>query len=287
MNNRKINRTLRSDIIVRAEIPKELENRDKLFIVGPPRSGTTLLNILLGQDHFLPECSFVSNVFKLFDEIYKYSDDERFYHYAQNLSNLIEIFKKTIYDFLYTSYIVNNIKTKDLLVYKDPILTNYIQYFDWFFAGTYKILFCIRDPRDTVASMYKVFLKQYENSNEDVLFSRALNFIFPFYQKIYNLDHETETINKNKIFLVRYESIVMQDSIQITSLEIFINHKIDFSTNNASVESKLDKASPFYSENFGKSVTKEPIGAHRNILSTAQIEEIENKFSYYLQRFNY
>ena len=286
--NRKMNqRSLGKDIIVQSTTPETFKKREKLFIVGPPRSGTTLLNSLLSGDLFLPECSFVSNLFKMFDEIFKYSDEERFHYYVNNLNNLVKIFEKPIYDLLYTSSKIINTNSVDLLVYKDPMLTNYIQYFDLFFGDTYKIIFCVRDPRDTVASMFKVNQKQHQNSDNRALFTQSINFVFPFYKKIFDIDQELEVVNLKKLVFIRYEDIVSNEKTQISRLETFIKHKLDFSTENEIVSSRLDRTSPFYSENYGRSVTTKPIGKFRTILNRAQIKEIETQFTYYLDKFNY
>jgi hypothetical protein len=56
---------------------------------------------------------------------------------------------------------------------------------------------------------------------------------------------------------------------------------------NENIKGKLDEASPFYSENYGKAITTNPIGGYKNSLTSEQIARIEYTFSYYLERLGY
>src|SRR5215471_11958199 len=158
--NRVLKRKKSSEILVEQTTSHRFEQATKVFVVGPPRSGTTLIYSLIAGNEFLPECTFVSTLMNVFDSVYKYSDDERFEYYGHSLANLTAIFKKPICDFLFTAAVkVGGVSAKQL-IYKDPILTLYLEYFPLFFGDSYKVVFCIRDPRDVVASMFSVLKKE-------------------------------------------------------------------------------------------------------------------------------
>ena len=159
-NSKLLERKKSFNIIVEETTPDTIKNSTKIFIVGPPRSGTTLVYSTMENEFFLPECTFVSTLMKVFDETYKFSDDERFNYYGHNLANMAEIFKKPIYDFLFTAISKVGGNLSNRFIYKDPILTLYLEYFHLFFDHSFKIVFCVRDPRDVVSSMFNVLKNQ-------------------------------------------------------------------------------------------------------------------------------
>ena len=81
------NRSINKNILFSCEKSNFINNLEKIFIVGPPRSGTTLVNLLIAGENFLPECTFISTLLRIFDEMLKYSDDKRFNYFADNLNN--------------------------------------------------------------------------------------------------------------------------------------------------------------------------------------------------------
>ncbi len=275
------------DIIVEPIIPDGIKNATKIFVVGPPRSGTTLIYSMIANDAFLPECTFVSNLMKVFDETYKHSDKERFDYYGHTLANLAEIFKKPIYDFLYTAASKVGENSANRFIYKDPILTLYLQYFQLFFEDSYKVVFCVRDPRDVVTSMFKVLKDQNNGMDDNTLFDQAINTIFPFYQKIYDIDNTANYIKRNKVIFVKYEAMVTGNNETIQNLERFLRFPINSQGINENTKGKLDETSAFYSENYGKAITTSPVGKYRNSLDSKQIVKIENTFSYYIEKLNY
>ncbi len=285
--NKWLKRRETSDVIVEQKTPDAIRNGLKIFVVGPPRSGTTLLYSMIANEFFLPECTFVSTLLKVFDEIYKFSDNERFTYYGHNLTNLAEIFKKPINDFLYTAMSRVGGNTKNQFVFKDPMLTLYLEYFPLIFDHSYKIVFCVRDPRDVVSSMFSVFKKQHTELGEGPLFGQAINFIFPFYREIHKLDNAAYDIDKKKIIFVKYENIVKSDDETIRNLEEFLGSRVNRQVENKNLIGKLDESDAFYSENYGKAITTSPMGRYKKTLTYQQVSEIESVFSYYLNRFEY
>ena len=276
VNKRMVERSLLKEDFGQFKTPEAFKKREKIFIVGPPRSGTTLINSLLSQNLFLPECSFISNLLKMFDEIYRFSDDLRFHYYVYDLINLVSIFQKPIYDLLFISSKTVKSKSRDLLVYKDPMLTIYLQYFDLFFMDTYKVIFCVRDPRDTIASMYEVLRKQQDERNTHALLKQAEDFIFPFYYKIFAIDHSIESVNLDRILFIRYEDVVSKEKMQISNLENFIGRRLKFSTRNEAVSNRLDPTSPYYSENYGGLITTKFVGSYKSVLKSLRSKKLKN-----------
>jgi capsular polysaccharide biosynthesis protein len=276
-----------SDIFVKETTPEAIKSATKIFVVGPPRSGTTLIYSMIANELFLPECTFVSNLMKVFDETYRFSDKERFDYYGHNLENLVEVFKKPVFDFLYTASSKVGGTSADRFIYKDPVLTLYLEYFPLFFDDSYKVVFCVRDPRDVVSSMFEVLKKQNGGIDDNTLFDKATNLIFPYYQIIHNIDNTADYIDKHNIIFVKYEHIVTGNNETILSLRNFLRFAINLQAVNENIKGKLDEASPFYSENYGKALTTNPIGGHKNSLTSEQIARIEYTFSYYLERLGY
>jgi hypothetical protein len=278
---------LNGKVLVHSVIPQDFYKQQKIFIVGPPRSGTTMLNSMLAGEHFLPECTFVSNLFRQFDEIHRYGDKERLQFYIYSFPNLIEIFKKPINDMLYTALLVSGQDKLDRVVYKDPALTRFIIYFDHFFGNHHKTIFCMRDPRDTIASMLTVLRKNNHDTDTQALFTEAINNIFPYYQVVYDIDHKVYDLNYDRILIIKYENVVNYDRHAINSLERFVGFSsINFGSNSF-VKDKLDVNSPFYSSDYGEPVTTNNVGKYKTILTTEQISEVERIFGYYFESYDY
>jgi hypothetical protein len=285
INSRLLERKKSSNTIVKETTPDAIKNGMKIFVVGPPRSGTTLIYSMIANEFFLPECTFISTLMKVFDETYKYSDDERFNYYSHNVKNMVEIFKKPIYDFLYTAASKTGGNSTNRFIYKDPMLTLYLEYFQLFFDPSYKIVFCVRDPRDVVLSMFNVLKNQNSEMDNNALFDKAINFLFPFYQKIYDIDNALVQVDKDKIIFIKYENIVTGNTEAIRNLESFLGFTINSQGGNENVKGKIDEASAFYSENYGKAITSNSIGKYKNSLNAEQIAKIELVFSYYMKKF--
>jgi hypothetical protein len=264
-----------------------MEQATKIFVVGPPRSGTTLVYSLIAGESFLPECTFVSTLTKVFDEIYKYGDEERFGYYGHTLANLVEIFKKPIYDFLYTAVLKVGRVSTNRFIYKDPMLTLYLDYFPLFFNDSYKVVFCVRDPRDAVTSMFNVLRKKNNEDDTDAVFEEAMNFLFPFYRTIYQLDEALVNIDRDKLIFIKYEDLVSGDNETVQGLENFLGMTINLQGVDGVMKDRLDETSPFYSENYGKPITTHPVGRYKDSLTSDQIIRIEHVFSYYMDRLKY
>src|SRR6266496_840785 len=286
IKSRLLERKKNSDVIVQPTTPEAIKKSIKIFVVGPPRSGTTLIYSMIANESFLPECTFVSTLMKVFDETYKYSDDERFNYYGHNLANMAEIFKKPIYDLLYSATVKVSVNAVNRFIYKDPILTLYLEYFSLFFDQSYKIVFCVRDPRDVVSSMFHVLKKQNRETDDGALFDQAINSIFPFYHAIYHIDNIADYIDRDKVIFIKYEDVAAGNREEIQDLEDFLGFTIN-SQRMENINGKLDETSPFYSENYGKAVTTKSIGKYKNLLTSEQIAKIEYAFSYYIKRLNY
>ncbi|HUE98856.1 MAG TPA: sulfotransferase, partial [Anaerolineales bacterium] len=256
-------------------------------MVGPPRSGTTLIYSLIAGESFLPECTFVSTLMKVFDETYKFEDDERFKYFGHTLANLVEIFKKPINDLLYTAALKVDGVSTNRFIYKDPMLTLYLGYFPLFFGDSYKVVFCVRDPRDTIASMFNVLKKKNSEEDADALFGEAIDFIWPFYRIIYQLDEKAADIDRDKLIFVKYEDLVTGNPETVQALERFLGTAIDLHSPNENIQDRLDETSPFFSENYGKPVTTRPVGKYRDSLTFDQTVRIEHVFSYYMDRLGY
>ncbi len=162
-----------------------------------------------------------------------------------------------------------------------------MEYFSLFFDPNYKVVFCLRDPRDVVSSMFQVLKKESGQVDAPSLFDKAVSFIFPFYQVIDHIDNTAGHIDKDKIIFIKYEDIVNGDQDSIKNLEDFLGFTINSQQANENVNGKLDKTSPFYTENYEKAITSQSVGAHRTSLTDEQITNIEHVFSYYMARLNY
>jgi hypothetical protein len=254
-----------------------------IFVVGAPRSGTTLLNSLIcGNDlvyPMIPECTFMTSTIDLYGRILRYSDAERFRFYARNEDHLKEVFRPAIRGLLQNALdvLAENFGDKEYLAFKDPVLTLHIDLLSHFFCkDEYKIVSIIRNPFDVVASMLKV--KRIDTADKASLVS-IVNDLFNYYYLI------EKNITSNSM-IVRYEDIAQKNENTFSQLDAFLEFSISRDSY-SNVMFSFDKNDPFYSENYGKPITNSAIDKGLKSLSVEQVEYIEEVMCGVNSRFGY
>ncbi len=234
-----------------------------LWISGPPRSGTTMLNVMLSGDGYLPECSIITEFVKLYHTC-KYDNDQRYKTFLGENNQLKENFSAIL-----------NISLKETPKYavlKDPNLCLYLD--DWreLFPDD-RMVMIVRDPRDVVGSMLQVLRRTKPRASV----RKAMRAVAPH---LLAIGRASQT--DDKLLIVRYEDVVAQKHETISLLSKFTG--IDLAQRRESAY-QFDNANPFYSELYGKRVTDERVGAYAAQLSTAEECAVLYRFSDFLDRY--
>ena len=132
-----------------------------LWISGPPRSGTTMLNFMLAGRRYLPECTIITRFIDLY-ALCKNESDPRYKTFMGEGAALKRDFENIINTSLRDT-------PKDAVL-KDPYLCLYFQEWRDLFPNEPMIVI-IRNPLDAVTSMLGVLRRT--NANAEV--TRAID----------------------------------------------------------------------------------------------------------------
>lgn len=247
------------------------------FCIGAPRSGTTLLASLLSEGDscapMLPECTFITQLIQHYHNIVNYSDKQRFTTYAKSPDHLMDIYGVSIKEIILTAASHFNMLKFDQLILKDPELTLYVDLIPSFFGTNSKIVCIIRDPRDVIESIYKVYAKKNEPVVEaDALISQIFNY--------YWITHQSKLAKAGSIHFVQFEKIVQKNESEFSKLEAYLEYTIG-REGFGNVFLEFDRTGPTYSENWGKPINTKIPHNKVSLLSPSFLEKIQSIFSGY------
>ncbi|SAL61468.1 sulfotransferase family protein [Caballeronia telluris] len=243
------------------------------FCVGAPRSGTTVFCNLLteGKSAFpmLPECTYITQLIRLYHDILNYSDAQRFKAFAKSKADLADVFSRSIDGFIRLAHSHFAHIEGSQLILKDPEITIYLDQLRDFFP-TAKVVCVVRDPVNVVASMGKVFAKQ----GRATTFDELLSFVFNYYWRA----SESQLAKSGAMHFVDFEKILDADESEFQATEHFLGYSIgrsgfgktffDFDTTDAT-----------HSANYGQAMARPVRG--EVALSEDERLKVQNAFSGY------
>jgi len=183
-------------------------NDSFVFIVGMPRSGTTLIEQILSSHTKVFGADEVVYLPQLIDE-----------HFGQNKINLflqdaVDFDKKTLtkiadeYIFLMRSITKNSIKITDKLP------ANFLNIgFIKLILPKSKIIHCYRDPKDNIFSIFKNHF-----SGNKIKFASDLNEIVEYYNLYFDLMNFWNKLIPNFILNLKYENLINNVEYEIKQL---------------------------------------------------------------------
>ena len=191
------------------------ENIEPVFLIGFPRSGTTLLDTIL-RSHpdidVLEEKPILQSVEKIIKTNYKYSLNEIYKLNQEELNSLRDNYLKSLKN--------NSNKNKDakILIDKFPFQTVCLPLINLLFPNA-KIIFTHRNPYDTVLSCFQ---QAFEPNNAMSNF-RSINSS----ARIYDLTMGMWVTYKNKLDLKhvmsKYETLIEDFDSHISNILRFLN----------------------------------------------------------------
>ena len=256
-----------------------------VFIGGPQRSGTTLLQTLLanalGHDHILPEANFICKLMELYQHGLKnWLKTSGFFRDQDDFRNYVQSFIRTNLESI-QKYCVHS----NYIVLKDP---NFVLLIDWalelFPNSTF--FYCIRDPRDIVCSFLKI-----EEREKNLKAQREL-------YKNRNVSYYCSKIKKNYRAFIRsnfepiickYEDLVTEPIVElkrlsnISGLPLTLQKLDNLKWTNASVRHKASWISPLEE----KEPTAESVGSYNNCLRNKEILLVQKKCRAIFNKFGY
>lgn len=252
-----------------------------IFIAGPPRSGTTLLNRIMSGcvelGRFLPECTYLTKEIEHYANILLYSDEERFGTYFGNEENLRKCFQQIIDAHLITLIANAGIDVSSVLILKDPVLGLYVDQAIKIFPDDTKFIITIRDPRDVLASMKNVRAKQ--KKKWDVV-SESTDVFNYYYKPRLAADGKPDAIH-----FIKYEEIVESKFDELSSF-LGVEIKENLSTDGNS-RLAINKDDPFYSPLYDKPIQRGRVGSYKKMLNRRELRHISRVFSGVMAHWGY
>lgn len=285
-------------------------NNNPIFILGNPRSGTTLLRVILNaNDEILipPECGFMiwlydkfkNNNFKNEDELRSFLSElqsiRKFGTWEINMPEL-EIFLKE-------RILIGSYQELADLIYRFYGLSKNIQFKRWGDKNNFYInhideilkifpesqfVHLIRDGRD-VACSYMDLKKKNINSKYKPNLTTDIHEIAIEWQN--NNKRITDNLKqvdlKNKI-VIKYEDLILNFENTVDKLVSFLNVRMDQKMYNYH---KIDSFEPNEFLQWKEKINQKPdasgIGRYKNYLSIDQIELFDSTAKETLNRYEY
>ncbi len=188
-----------------------------VFIIGMPRSGTTLLeNILSSCDH-ISSGGELSTYSKYFNLIYQYRFKNSYKNFSENvtvkdLEDIGKFYNNEVTKLFKNNYIINKLPHNFL----------YAGFISRSFKNT-KIIHCTRDKNDVLLSIYKNF---FHGPLLDFVYNtKNLKNYYQFYQDA--MLYWKKSLDADSIFEINYEKLIENPEAELRLLFNYLEIKFD------------------------------------------------------------
>jgi Tfp pilus assembly protein PilF len=188
-------------------ISDEKINKNIIFILGLPRSGTSLIEQIISSHskvYGAGELDFLEKLMR-----FNFLENNKFKIPNLNENSTIDFTNKISLKYY---QLLNNFNVNESIITdKAPLNFRWIGFIRMFFPNA-KIIHCVRDPKDNCMSLYKNIFDENQNwtYNETDLFN--------YYKNYYDLMNFWKSIMPNFIYDCKYEEIVNKPNIEIKKL---------------------------------------------------------------------
>jgi tetratricopeptide (TPR) repeat protein len=225
---------------------KPLKRYTPIFMIGFPRSGTTLLDTILETQENVVTLSETASIYSV---ILAFGDklNKKYPNDLKNLSKCeINILRDIYYDFVDSLQLKINSDT--LIIDKMPLNTIHLPLILTLFPGA-KVIFSLRHPLDVCLSNFQ----QNFRLNKEMYHLISLDSCVKRYKQVFSLFEIYQRDLKPDIFFVRYEDLVTDLSKEINKVFTYLN----IENNNQYQEFHKQAKAKIISTPSRKQVTKE------------------------------
>lgn len=249
-----------------------------IYIVGPPRSGTTLLHRIIGSsikgnEIILPECHSLTSTLKEFEEIINYTDNNYINRNFGSKKKLIALFKNIVTKKIDHIIEINKKKiNQKMIILKDPEISYYLKSLNLLRCENSYLVLLLRNPLFVIDRL----IEGQKRTNRSYNFFEIVKHAFLFYYKIDSFMR----LNKN-FFFIRYEDIIKKD---FNKLEKFLSIKF-LNRNYLKIKTcHKNKKTLSYSAGFSDDIDKK---YNLKLINLGLIKEIyiKNRFRYFINKY--
>jgi tetratricopeptide (TPR) repeat protein len=193
-------------------ISKNKTNKNIIFILGLPRSGTSLIEQIISSHskvYGAGELDFLEKLMR-----FNFIENDKFKIPDLKESSIIDLTNK-----ISSKYheLLNNFDINELIITdKAPLNFRWIGFIKMLFPGA-KIIHCVRDPKDNCMSLYKNIFDENQN------WTYNQTDLFNYYKNYRNLMNFWKSKLPNFIYDCKYEEIINNSNVEIKKLLEFCN----------------------------------------------------------------
>jgi hypothetical protein len=287
---------------------------DKVFILGNPRSGTSLFRLMLNSHSMInatPECGFLHWWYK------KYADwdlscfnSNRLDQYLSDLesSKRIEDWKMDytllkekiiqekpenyakLGELVYIFYGEQKGKSAKIIADKNNYYVNHYEDLNEIWPDA-KYILVVRDGRDVACSYLNIETLVTNSPYKPKLSTDITTIANEWSTNNQNILDFSKSIPESQFMAIRYEDFVTESEFFLTKVCSFLGLHFESNMLNYYIKNAKEQDEPLSSLDWKKKTLEKPdkdnIGKYKMELEKESIEEFNTTATYLLQRFNY
>ncbi len=261
------------------------------FIGGSPRSGTTLLQVLLCQDRETNPPNAEATYLRLLVEAYHQAklEFEKFAdHFFDNRDDL-----RSFHSWIVTRFLERTFQRYGgvaNLVHKDPHLSRcFPEVLE--LVPDARFLVIIRDTRDTIASLIRVADRVRAQKNAREPRKRNVLGLCKYYRSYYSPALNCEAPGfRERLFVLKYEDLVLHPKMVMEGLRAFTGLGLRFDPGAVPDTGDMDfvkRYGEFATQKFGGPIDSSSIGGYRKVLKEGEVDEVNVACRDFITKFRY
>lgn len=258
---------------------KSVSEEKHVFVVGPPRSGTTLVkNVLESHSNicgFVGETRFFLRRNYAGFELSRAEDKRRLPR--KEIQNLVRE-SNSVTEFF--DAIANKVKESqeaDIFLEKTPEHALYIDFLTKHFPKS-KIVFVVRDPRDGLRSAKSTPVVWSTFSDKD----RVVSFI-----EVWRRSVAEYMKHKNEVLLVRYEDFCQAPSKQLSMINEFIGVDCEKQQLRPASYGNSEVSKGPSHQRLEQKITTKTVGSYKEELDECDIRKVEKRARDEMKKLHY
>lgn len=249
-----------------------------IFVGGPPRSGTTILQRVLCQSQYtnpmVGEAEHFFQLIQVYGSAFAQHESKTKYYFSKD--ELFQYHRKLAEDYL--ERFRSNFGDDTRLVLKVPWFTKFFPLTAEFLPSAQFVIIA-RDPLDIAASQIEVGLKQVKELGQNFYPRENMQSIIDGINSVYGPALANRKLFKGRLITVRYENLVSGD-VALKRLTRFLQLPDLISaakeTDNGLKDIQHGADDAFYSKLWEQDLTNSRIGRHREVLTTKEIAAVKD-----------